>query len=69
MASPGGYRAPRASLLGLDTLARRKRAAAALEFKSGSRKKFRLDDGDEPYFKGMVLSTHRTLVDSSSQSS
>ena len=49
-------RTPRASILGLDTLARKKRAAAALEFRSGngSRKKFRLDDGDEPFFKGMV---------------
>ena len=52
---PGGLHTPRASRLGLDTLAKRKRAAA-LERASGngSRKKFRTDDGDESFFKGMV---------------
>ena len=51
----GGLRTPRASLLGLDTLAKNKRAAA-LESPNGNggRKRFRLDDGDEPFFKGMV---------------
>ena len=52
----GGLRTPRASLLGLDALAKKKRAAAALESanENGSRKKFRYDDGDEPFFKGMM---------------
>ena len=55
---PGGLHTPRASRLGLDTLARRKRAAALERANgNGSRKKFRnLDDGDEPFFK-RVLST------------
>jgi hypothetical protein len=46
---------PRASLLGLDILAQEKRAAAAIENGNGegSRKKPRLDDGNEPFFKGM----------------
>lgn len=46
---------PRASLLGLDRLAREKRAAAASENGNGewSRKKPRLDDGNEPFFKGV----------------
>ncbi|KAJ7630356.1 pre-mRNA splicing factor [Roridomyces roridus] len=39
---------PRASVLGLDRLAKEKRAAAAAE---GSRKKPRLDDDSEPFFK------------------
>lgn len=45
---------PRASILGLDRLAIEKRAAAAAERSNedGSRKKPRLDDGDEPFFKG-----------------
>ncbi|KAF8876489.1 P-loop containing nucleoside triphosphate hydrolase protein [Infundibulicybe gibba] len=43
---------PRASLLGLDQLARDKRAAAQENGQGdGSRKKPRLDDGDEPFFK------------------
>ena len=51
----GGLHTPRASRLGLDTLARRKRAAALERANgNGSRKKFRLDDGDEPFFKGML---------------
>lgn len=54
--SRGGLRTPRASLLGLDALAKKKRDAAALESANGngSRKKYRYDDGDEPFFKGMV---------------
>lgn len=45
---------PRASLLGLDRLAMEKRAAAANDLANGegSRKKPRLDDGNEPFFKG-----------------
>ena len=52
----GGFRTPKASLLGLDALAKKKRAAAALENANGngSRKKYRYDDGDEPFFKGMA---------------
>lgn len=42
---------PRASILGLDRLAQEKRAAAAANGE-GSRKKPRLDDGEEPFFKG-----------------
>ncbi|KAF9040610.1 P-loop containing nucleoside triphosphate hydrolase protein [Panaeolus papilionaceus] len=43
---------PRTSVLGLDQLAKEKRAAAAaLNDPNGSRKKPRLDDGNEPYFK------------------
>jgi len=40
--------------LGLDRLAKEKRAAASAERANGegSRKKPRLDDGDEPFFKG-----------------
>lgn len=45
---------PRTSLLGLDTLAKEKRAAVAHESVNGngSRKRPRLDDSDEPFFKG-----------------
>lgn len=52
----GGLRTPRASLLGLDALAKKKRDAAALESANGngSRKKYRYDDVDEPFFKGIV---------------
>jgi hypothetical protein len=65
----GGLRTPRASLLGLDALAKKKRAAAALESANGngSRRKSRYDDGDEPFFKGMEstivfwLIIHRNL--------
>jgi hypothetical protein len=41
-------------LLGLDRLARDKRAQAAEDKANGegSRKKPRIDDGDEPFFKG-----------------
>jgi pre-mRNA-splicing factor ATP-dependent RNA helicase DHX38/PRP16 len=39
-------------MLGLDRLAIEKRAAATSEKANGSRKKRRLDDGVEPYFKG-----------------
>lgn len=49
---------PRTSLLGLDTLAKEKRAAAALESANGSRKKPRLDDCDEPFFKGIGVNYH-----------
>ncbi|PPQ70888.1 hypothetical protein CVT24_000556 [Panaeolus cyanescens] len=44
---------PRTSVLGLDQLAKDKRAAAAaaLNDPNGSRKKPRLDDGNEPFFK------------------
>ncbi|KAJ7032499.1 P-loop containing nucleoside triphosphate hydrolase protein [Mycena alexandri] len=42
---------PRSSLLGLDRLAQEKRAAAANGNAEGSRKKPRLDDGSEPFFK------------------
>ncbi|KAJ3499894.1 hypothetical protein NLJ89_g10030 [Agrocybe chaxingu] len=44
---------PRTSVLGLDRLAKEKRAAAVNDRASaeGSRKKPRLDDGDEPFFK------------------
>ncbi|KAG2023687.1 pre-mRNA splicing factor [Coprinopsis cinerea AmutBmut pab1-1] len=45
---------PRASVLGLDRLASEKRAALAMEKAGGSsesRKRPRLDDGDEPFFK------------------
>ncbi|KAK1229540.1 Pre-mRNA-splicing factor ATP-dependent RNA helicase PRP16 [Marasmius sp. AFHP31] len=42
---------PRRSVLGLDTLAKEKRAAAAQGDTDGSRKRQRLDDGDEPVFK------------------
>ncbi|TFK18800.1 pre-mRNA splicing factor [Coprinopsis marcescibilis] len=45
---------PRASVLGLDRLASEKRAAQALDRAGGSnesRKRPRLDDGDEPHFK------------------
>ncbi|KAJ7773015.1 P-loop containing nucleoside triphosphate hydrolase protein [Mycena metata] len=42
---------PRSSLLGLDRLAQEKRAAAANGNVEGSRKKPRLDDGSEPFFK------------------
>ncbi|KAJ7795730.1 hypothetical protein B0H14DRAFT_101446 [Mycena olivaceomarginata] len=43
---------PRSSLLGLDRLAQEKRAAAANGNDQGSRKKPRLDDDSEPFFKG-----------------
>ncbi|KAF8213824.1 P-loop containing nucleoside triphosphate hydrolase protein [Mycena galopus ATCC 62051] len=42
---------PRSSLLGLDRLAQEKRAAAANGNDQGSRKKPRLDDDSEPFFK------------------
>ena len=45
---------PKQSLLGLDRLAREKRAANE---QNGSRKKQKLDD-DEPHFKGMPTTTH-----------
>lgn len=45
---------PRTSILGLDKLAKEKRAAAAAENGEGSRKKARIDDS-EPRFKGMSL--------------
>lgn len=41
---------PRTSILGLDKLAKEKRAAAAMD-NGGSRKKQRMDDGG-PVFKG-----------------
>ncbi|OSX68114.1 hypothetical protein POSPLADRAFT_1128409 [Postia placenta MAD-698-R-SB12] len=44
---------PRASILGLDRLAQEKRAAAAANGE-GSRKKPRLDDGEEPFFKANI---------------
>ncbi|KAF9560184.1 pre-mRNA splicing factor [Agrocybe pediades] len=52
---------PRTSLLGLDRLAKEKRAAAADE-KNGdsSRKKPRLDDDDEPFFKVPSLPVPRS---------
>jgi pre-mRNA-splicing factor ATP-dependent RNA helicase DHX38/PRP16 len=44
---------PRASVLGLDRLASEKRAAQAFEKVNGPpAKRARLDDGDEPHFKG-----------------
>ena len=43
---------PRTSILGLDRLASEKRAAVASDRLNESRKKPRLDDGEEPYFKG-----------------
>lgn len=49
---------PRTSLLGLDKLAKEKREAATDDKRAsgeGSRKKPRLDDGDEPFFKGARL--------------
>jgi hypothetical protein len=56
---------PRTSLLGLDRLAKEKREAAADDKNAngeGSRKKPRLDDGDEPFFKGAhVLSSPKVL--------
>lgn len=39
-------------MLGLDRLASEKRAAAANEAVDGRRKRQRVDDGAEPYFKG-----------------
>ncbi|KZP30384.1 hypothetical protein FIBSPDRAFT_726156 [Athelia psychrophila] len=42
---------PRASVLGLDRLASEKRAAAANETVDGRRKRQRVDDDAEPYFK------------------
>ncbi|KAJ7924374.1 P-loop containing nucleoside triphosphate hydrolase protein [Mycena leptocephala] len=51
---------PRASLLGLDRLAQEKRAAAANGNTEGSRKKPRLDDGSEPFFKVPNLPLHRS---------
>ncbi|KAJ7051210.1 hypothetical protein C8F01DRAFT_999672 [Mycena amicta] len=45
---------PRTSVLGLDRLAQEKRAAAANGNSDGSRKKPRLDDGSEPFFKGAL---------------
>lgn len=48
---------PRASLLGLDKLAQEKRAAAynGNGNNEDRRKKPRLDDTDDPVFKGMIL--------------
>ncbi|KAJ6573855.1 pre-mRNA splicing factor [Mycena vulgaris] len=52
---------PRGSLLGLDRLAQEKRAAAAATGNmEGSRKKPRLDDGSEPFFKVPSLPLPRT---------
>ncbi|KAF9478547.1 pre-mRNA splicing factor [Pholiota conissans] len=53
---------PRTSLLGLDRLAREKRAQAAEEKINGegSRKKARMDDGDEPFFKVPTLPASRS---------
>jgi hypothetical protein len=46
---------PRASVLGLDRLAQEKRDAASSS--GGSRKKPRLDNDDEPVFKGVISVT------------
>ncbi|KAJ7287790.1 pre-mRNA splicing factor [Mycena rebaudengoi] len=51
---------PRSSLLGLDRLAQEKRAAAAANGQEGSRKKPRLDDGSEPFFKVPSLPAPRS---------
>ncbi|KII89661.1 hypothetical protein PLICRDRAFT_108011, partial [Plicaturopsis crispa FD-325 SS-3] len=51
---------PRTSILGLDRLAREKREAAANGDAEGSRKKPRLDDGDEPFFKVPAMPASRT---------
>ncbi|KAI0762383.1 P-loop containing nucleoside triphosphate hydrolase protein [Fomes fomentarius] len=51
---------PRTSVLGLDRLAQEKRAAAAAANGEGSRKRARLDDGDEPFFKVPSLPASRS---------
>lgn len=44
-------------MLGLDRLASEKRAAAASETVDGRRKRPRIDDGAEPYFKGKLFAS------------
>ncbi|KAJ7480011.1 hypothetical protein B0H11DRAFT_1725264 [Mycena galericulata] len=51
---------PRSSILGLDRLAQEKRAAAAAGNAEGSRKKPRLDDDSEPFFKVPSLPVPRS---------
>lgn len=59
---------PRGSLLGLDRLALEKRTAAANGNGEGSRKRPRIHDGPEPFFKGGVLYLfNRLLLNISSQ--